>query len=285
MNLENLKLGQVKLVALDMDGTVLNSNHILSQRTIEAINSLYDEEIIILFATGRMPSAVIEHFDKLKIKNEIIVSNNGALTLNLKKNSVINERYLNKKILKFANEYSIKNEIVMNINTKNHIYSLFKNKLSQRYSEELGIDIEKVNGECLLDIENELVSLLLLGNIHELKIFLEILKENFKEKFSYELLPWFDNNYMLQILDENISKGFGVIEVAKKFKIKAEQIMSFGDSFNDLYMIKTAGIGIAMGNACEELKKIADYTTKSNDENGVAIVLEKLKEVLDNATI
>lgn len=81
---------------------------------------------------------------------------------------------------------------------------------------------------------------------------------------------------MLQFLPINTSKGKAVLETARQLNINPEEIISFGDSYNDLEMIKYTGLGVAMGNACDELKDIADYITKLNSEDGVAYVLEEL---------
>ena len=68
------------------------------------------------------------------------------------------------------------------------------------------------------------------------------------------------------------------MELAKQLGMDNSQVMSFGDSYNDIEMITESGIGIAMGNACESLKEVADYITLSNDEDGVAVILEKMAE-------
>ena len=78
------------------------------------------------------------------------------------------------------------------------------------------------------------------------------------------------------VLPYGAAKGKAVIELANQLGMDSSQVMSFGDSYNDMEMIKESGIGIVMGNACESLKEVADYITLSNDEDGVAVILEKM---------
>ena len=91
-------------------------------------------------------------------------------------------------------------------------------------------------------------------------------------------IPWFEEYWMLQFIPNGASKGKAVMELAKQLGMDKSQVMSFGDSYNDIEMITESGIGIAMGNACESLKEVADYITLSNDEDGVAVILEKMAE-------
>jgi hydroxymethylpyrimidine pyrophosphatase-like HAD family hydrolase len=80
----------------------------------------------------------------------------------------------------------------------------------------------------------------------------------------------------IAILAANTSKGKSVLQVAKRLGVKPEEIISFGDSYNDMEMIQYTGLGVAMGNAVPELKQVADFVTLSNHEDGVAVVLEAL---------
>ena len=89
-------------------------------------------------------------------------------------------------------------------------------------------------------------------------------------------IPWFNDYWMLQFLPYGAAKGKAVMELANQLGMDSSQVMSFGDSYNDMEMIKESGIGIVMGNACEALKEVADYITLSNDEDGVAVILEKM---------
>lgn len=123
-------------------------------------------------------------------------------------------------------------------------------------------------------IEETVISLLFLSEKSELDNILRQIMDKFKN-FSYVLIP--DKSFwLLQILPENTSKGEGVTHFAKILNILKEDIISFGDSYNDIEMLLNSGIGIAMGNSCEELKEIADYITLSNDENGVLKALQNL---------
>ncbi|MCI7239359.1 MAG: HAD-IIB family hydrolase, partial [Anaerococcus sp.] len=80
----------------------------------------------------------------------------------------------------------------------------------------------------------------------------------------------------LDIMPKGINKGRSLIEIADYYKIDHKDTIAFGDEINDIEMIKAAGVGVAMGNASEDIKKAAKFITLSNDENGVAVYLNKL---------
>jgi hydroxymethylpyrimidine pyrophosphatase-like HAD family hydrolase len=100
----------------------------------------------------------------------------------------------------------------------------------------------------------------------------------------YEFLPddcriiITDNGALGQILNKDVSKAGGVKALAEVLGIGLDEVISFGDDYNDIEMIRECGIGVAMGNAPQDIKDAADIITASNDEDGVAIILEKLLE-------
>ena len=98
-----------------------------------------------------------------------------------------------------------------------------------------------------------------------------MLPEEIKEKYALvKSLPM-----TLEIMNKECNKGFGLERLIKELGVNREEVISIGDEQNDFEMIKFAGLGVAMGNASEKIKEIADYITKTNEEDGVAHVIEK----------
>jgi len=267
------KLTEFKLVAIDMDGTALNRDHLLSKRTIESIRNVESKGLKILLATGRMTAAVTEHLKDLGTSG-LVVAHNGALVKDLHKNKV----YMHKKVPSRVVERVIKlheaYNFILHLNIDDDVFVNNINSISNRFSKELGIKLKY--SESYSEIKEEPTSILLLQGKDKLEEILEDIKIHNPNMFDYVLIPWTKGLWMLQILPINTSKGMAVFDVAKQLGIKLDEIISFGDSYNDLEMIQHSGLGIAMENACDELKEVATYITKSNAEDGVAQVLEEL---------
>jgi len=270
---KNKKISQFKLLAIDMDGTSLNELHELSDRTINAIQKVYNKGLMVLFATGRMSSAVEKHLRRLGTTG-LVVSHNGALVLDIYKNHIYLHNRVNRKIIDEVIQFYKECNSILHFNIGDKVIVERISGLSERYSKELGIKLDMINS--FSDISEKPTSLLLIDDKSKLKNFLDYICSNYEGLFDYEFIPWTEDTWMLQFLYPNTSKGGAVINLAKQEKIANHEIISFGDSYNDMEMIRQCGLGIAMGNACEELKKDADFVTKTNDQDGVAYVLEQL---------
>jgi hydroxymethylpyrimidine pyrophosphatase-like HAD family hydrolase len=165
-------------------------------------------------------------------------------------------------------------ETVIHLNFDDNIYLAVSNPYSERYSQELQVSLTYASS--LKCFEGEPTSILLMDNQEVLKQVLTTVSNDFLGQFDYVMAPWQSNVWRLQFLATNTSKGKGVLQVAKRLGVKPEEIISFGDSYNDMDMLQHTGLGIAMGNAVPELKQVADFVTFSNQEDGVAYVLEAL---------
>ncbi|MBP2098071.1 Cof-type HAD-IIB family hydrolase [Enterococcus rivorum] len=263
-----------KLLALDMDGTTLNSNHTLSEKTIESINSFAKQGVKVVFATGRMPSAVEEHLTRVDTDG-LVVTHNGALVKNMKTDKVLLKKTIREEVIKAAIDFSRKSQTQLHLNLENRTVIENESSKSNQYAEELRISLDLT--ENFNRISERPVSLLLINRKTVLEEFLESCQNSEYLKFDYVLIPWSNEEWMLQLLPENTSKGQAVIDLSEQLNIDPkEEVISFGDSYNDLEMIAGTFLGVAMDNACDELKKVANYVTKSNDSDGVAYVLDKL---------
>ncbi len=268
------KQTRFKLLALDMDGTTLNSNHSLSEKTIESINSFAKQGVEVVFATGRMPSAVKEHLMRVDT-NGLVVTHNGALVKNMKTDQVLLKKTVNEEVVKAAIDFSRKSQTQLHLNLESSTVIENKSSKSNQYADELRISLDLT--ESFEQISEHPISLLLINRKAVLEEFLEACQNSDYLRFDYVLIPWTNEDWMLQFLPENTSKGQAVIELSEQLNIDPKQeVISFGDSYNDLEMVAGTFFGIAMDNACDELKKVAKYVTKSNDSDGVAYVLDQL---------
>ncbi|EOI55448.1 Cof-type HAD-IIB family hydrolase [Enterococcus gilvus] len=263
-----------KLAAFDMDGTTLNSQHQLSEQTIESINKFSENNIKIVFATGRMESAVEKHLEHIN-SDGLVITHNGGLIKNLKTGEVLSKRTVPKTIVDEVFSFSQENGALLHINYENQVYILREHVLSTTYAKELGIDLSIFPKS--FSVTEEPLSLLLIDEKEKLEEYLDMMKIHYHDQFDYVLIPWIKNKWMLQFLAPDTSKGQAVIELSRILGIDPDsEVISFGDSYNDLEMIAGTYFGVAMDNACKELKDVAKYVTKSNDDDGVSFVLEQL---------
>ncbi len=256
---------KVDAVVLDLDGTLLNSDKKVSKRNLDSIIEIHKLGIRIIIATARPPRTIKDLLPKKIQEIAIIVFYNGALIIN--NQLQINEHYsidstINKQII----EYLISNE-------PDHLFSIEVNDTWYSYKEIDYRSLMKVskNPEIIEIVEIKLKS--------PTKILVSHLKniEDFNKKFGNKVnVINTDSNQLTQIMRLGISKESAITNLAKRLDISLEKTMVFGDDFNDLGLFKLCGIPIAMFNSINELKSIAKKITTSNDEDGVANILEKL---------
>ena len=267
------KISSFKMVSFDMDGTLLDPNHQLSERTIASVRMIASKGMLVLLATARMASAVKNHLDKLETLG-IVVAHNGALVKNLKTGQTYHHQTIPKDVVTKLLDLLEDQETVVHFNCDNDIYLTHPNPYSERYSQELQVSFNYISS--LKYLEKTPTTILLIDRKDVLEQLLITVSSQLRGKVNYTLVPWQGNIWRMQFLPLNTSKGKGVLQVAKRFGVRPEEIICFGDNYNDIEMIQYAGLGIAMGNSVPDLKKVADFVTLSNREDGVALVLETL---------
>lgn len=256
---------KVDAVILDLDGTLLNSDKKVSNRNLDSIIGIHKLGIPIIIATARPPRTVKELLPKELQEIAITVFYNGALIIY---NPLqINDHYsidstINKQII----EYLISNE-------PGHSFSIEVNDTWYSY--------EKIDYRSFMKVSKnpEIIEIVEMKLKSPTKILVTHLKkiEDFTKKFGDKVnIINTDSNQLTQIMRLGISKESAIANLAERLDISLEKTMVFGDDFNDVGLFKLCGIPIAMDNSIEELKSIANYNTTSNDEDGVANILEKL---------
>ena len=267
------KINRFKMAAFDMDGTLLNPNHQLSERTISAVQMIASKRVLVLLATARMASAVKNHLDKLGTPG-LIVAHNGALVKDVKTGQTYHHQTISKNVVAGILDLLEGKETVIHFNCDDEIYLTTPNPYSEIYSQELQVNFKYISS--LHKLEKTPTSILLIDRKEALEQLLKTVSAQFQGEVDCVLVPWQGNIWRMQFLPPNTSKGKGVLQVAKRLGVETEEIISFGDNYNDMEMIQSVGLGIAMGNAVPELKQVADFVTLSNREDGVALALEAL---------
>lgn len=266
-----------KLVAIDMDGTLLNSNNEISKRTRKAIEDATKQGVHIVLATGRILKSA-EHYARNIDLNSYILACNGAIIMNESRDIIYNQP-MNLEIAKRVMELGTELGIYYHFYDRSKFYSnIYIKEIANYYNtstlklkgQSIDIDIFDDHNE-LLNRENfEVYKFLFIDDAKEKLALLRQELSTFKE---INVSSSWDNN--LEIMDNKVSKGMGLEFLSKKLNINPKEIIAIGDNENDLSMIQFAGLGVAMDNGDEAIKSQADIVTRTNDEDGVARIIEK----------
>lgn len=267
----------IRLIGLDLDGTTLTTDKVLTPHTKKVLEACLEQGIQILPATGRTRCAIPEHLRQLKGLRYMILSN-GASVLDLKTDEVI---YSNCIPWEKARELF---DILEEYDTYYDFYAFGRGWSEARFydhTERYHIEphIEKLVHDSRTRIRD------MRQWMEERKAPVEKLNmffasEENRQKAYRELSARPDlavtcslsNN--LEINYYTCNKGDALMNLGRILNISPEQIMACGDGNNDIEMIKEAGIGVAMENGEESLKEFADFITRTNDDEGVAFAIE-----------
>lgn len=254
---------ETKLILLDLDYTLLKSDRTISQKSIAILKTYQKKGIKIGFSTSRGSTSVQQYADL--INPEIIICNGGA-NIFFGKKLVHTQGFSaeqTRQIFDAAYKVSGKN-IEMTCDTTD---ALFWNRKEDK-SEQLMLD---ATFDDFLNFQKPAFKICIQTKNHQL---IEEIIQNSKVQdctaIPFSDIPWF------KLAPKSATKENAILFVSDFLKIPTAQMISFGDDYSDIGMLKLCGKGIAMGNAINEVKQAADDITLTNDEDGVAVYLEKI---------
>ncbi|ELV05527.1 Cof-type HAD-IIB family hydrolase [Brachyspira hampsonii] len=257
-------INNIKLIATDLDGTFFNSRSSISDYNKNIFQFLMKNGIEIILATGRSFSGMKPYKDILSNDNYSIIFN-GAIIIDNKENFIYDkviDSDTSKSIIDIYDKY----------NVHLHVYKGNRHIASESdFYLEKYIRKSKIN-DISIGLENidnfEFNKMVFIGDREELERLQNDIRKNFN------VHTCFSHTNFLEILASGINKGSALEWICSKKGINRDEIIAFGDNYNDIEMIEYAGIGVAMGNAEDELKRKADYICLSNDEDGVGRFLK-----------
>lgn len=264
-----------KMIAIDIDGTLLNDQHELTQEVRETIYEAKAKGVKIVLCTGRPLGGVQNYLKELNLTQEgdYVITCNGAIIQNTYNDQIVSKCFLAYEDLTHLYDLSLE------LNTPMHFYDLDNiytpnQTISQYTVFESHITQVPLNYCRIEEIpkDMEIPKVLFIDEPKRLKETISSLPTTLKERYTMvQSAPYF-----FEFLRPEVGKGPAVERLAGLLNIKQEEVICIGDNDNDMTMIEYAGCGVAMGNAIPELKEIADYQTTSNNENGVAHAIQKL---------
>jgi Cof subfamily protein (haloacid dehalogenase superfamily) len=262
-----------EILVLDIDGTLTNSQKEITEKTLDAILKIQDRGHKVVLASGRPTPGIVSLAKQLKLSEYegFILSYNGAKIINCKTNETIYQKVLPKEIIPKLHQAAIENSVgIISYEDDCVITDMEIDEFMEKEAKINSITIKKIN-----DFPNYITfdvnKCLMTGPGPHLEQVEKIMKAQFGNEINiYRSEPFF-----LELMPQNIDKAYSLSKLLDYLGLSKEQMISCGDGFNDLSMIQYAGMGVAMANAQEIVKKSANYITLSNDEDGVAHVIHE----------
>lgn len=285
-----------KLIAIDLDGTLLDSYGNIDKETKDALEKAKKKGVEIVLASGRPIKSTLSIARELGIDNYII-SGNGSILLDVQNDELLFEGFLDKEEVYSVAKFCEENSIYYNVYTLDEIVcgqikynTIFYHTENTYKPADKKTDINLVDNtyRYIKSLKDPKFLKITIADESE-KIFNNIIKK-LRENEDLTIL---DTSYMsrkiirqgsfnveinyfyTEITKKNINKWRAIDALIKKIGIKKEEVITIGDNFNDIEMIENAGLGVAMENASEDIKKLADYVTSTNDDGGVLNVIKK----------
>mgnify|MGYP000852640789 FL=1 len=266
-----------KLVAIDMDGTLLNSHDNISERTRYAINNAIDKGIKIVLSTGRIYLSAL-YYRSLIDLNSPIIACNGAIVSNHKGNEILYKSHINKDILRKIIKLAEDNNVYYHFYDLSTFYCKKGNNNFAKYYEYYEENFKK-QGINIIGFDNPSEIINVNSTYYKFVIIeddidkLQYLRGKMEQIKGISVSKSWHNN--MEIMNEGVSKGKALKFLAHMLKIDNGEIIAIGDNENDVSMFKIAGLAVAMKNGDKIAKENAHIITDTNDDDGVAKVIEK----------
>lgn len=270
-------MDEIKLILSDIDGTILDDENVIDSGLKRAVSKLKKQDVPFVLASARSPKGMLPIAKELELLDNPIACYNGALVIKDLKQadySTILSHELNidevKKIVNIVHQNFV--DVSINIYSGDEWYvekydKWVKDEASITKLEPIETDIERL----VRQHQRPIHKILLISDTEEIEQVLNHLHNGDLKNSSFYLSK---PNY-LEITNNNVSKEKALRELAKIYQISLNQTMTLGDNYNDVPMLKIAGLGVAMKNAPIEIQKCANVVTETNNNNGVSKAIEK----------
>jgi Cof subfamily protein (haloacid dehalogenase superfamily) len=257
----------LRLAAIDLDGTLLHSDGTISQRTRAAIRAVRDAGIVVLIVTARGPSNITELAHDAGIDGSAICSN-GALIVDIASGRIVRERLLETE-LAIQLVHGLRERLPGIVFAVEHeAFAHEPGFMAWGWEPPAGTRV----ADALELLAGPATKLILRHTDHEVEAIAAVARELAGEGATVVQ----SGSDAIEVTAAGVNKAAGLAEVAEELGIDAADVIAFGDFPNDVPMLAWAGRGVAVANAHAEVLAIANEVTASNDDDGVAIVLEQL---------
>lgn len=262
-----------KVIVLDIDGTLVNSKKKITKKTFDVLTKVQNEGKVVVIASGRPPQGVMPYAKKLGFDQRggyILSYNGGRITQVESGETIYNKCFPNEylpEICEIIKDYSVTINTYENdtIVTSGNI-----NRYSSAEADIIGLETNFVE-DFASYVNFKVNKCLLSGEPEDIKKLEKILKKKYEGKIDV----YRSEDFFLELVPLGVNKARSIEFLLKSLGFTRERCIACGDGYNDLTMIEYAGLGVAMGNANDDIKAAADFVTLTNDEDGVAYAIER----------
>ena len=265
----------IKLIALDMDGTLLTEEKKIPQAQIDAIHQAIQAGVKLVLCTGRPLVGVKPYYQELGLENEneYVIVDNGCAIHQTSDWQVVDWQELKPDDIRYLYSLAEQSQVQLTLFDEEH-YFVVGEKASKIVTDDAALVFTtptEISLEEACSGQHRMFQAMFLGNPEQV--------DDFETKFAQELCQRFSGvrsqPVIYEAMPKGVTKACSLERLAQRLEIKPEEIMALGDANNDIEMLQFAGLGVAMGNASQHVKDLADYVTDSNEENGVATAIAK----------
>lgn len=259
------------LLALDLDGTLLKNDKTISERTLRALRQFREKGNKLLITTGRAVNGVKNYISVLgmEVEGNYAICANGAITLDLYTGKAVDRCMLEQNDIQFLRQWAVKTGANLQFLSDDILYTMRYNEYPAIEARHNGLEMVQL-ADGFLPKSAPIYKVMCIDLAENIARLRPLVPVYIKERFQYiENSPFY-----LEFLHPNAGKVRGIQKVMDLLCVEQSDVIAFGDAGNDIDMIRFAGLGIAMGNASDDLKAVADFITATNEEDGVAKFLE-----------
>jgi len=270
-----LSENKYKMLVVDIDGTLIGEKGVISKRDKEALKEVEARDIRVSLCTGRANGACRKIIEELELDGYHIFYD-GALITDISGEKKLYASEIDKKIVKKMVEFTRTGDTYLELYSSKHFFAERRNWSDDIHSRFFGMVPRIMSYDGIWDREHIIKAELVVRSKEE-----EARAENFKKEFAEDLRfsiarsPSFPEIEFINIVNPDVSKGKALAVLAEYSGVSLDEVMAIGDGTNDIPLLEEAGLSVAMANARDELKKIADYITIDADSGGVAAAVEK----------
>ena len=263
-----------KLIILDVDGTLLNSKRELTKRTVQTLRRVQQMGIRVALASGRPTYGILPIARELElgIYEGYIISYNGAQVMSAKDGQILFERRIDPQTVPYLEKKAAKMNMTMAYYDGNEVVSTdIENPHVRDEAEMNGMTLRQENN-ISLNMDDWPAEIMLVSDDEQA---LTSLEQHMQRHLSGVMDTIHSNPYYLEIVGYQVGKSHAMSALIQKMGIQMSEVLAIGDGEADINMLQMAGTGIAMANAKDAVRRCADFTTLSNDEDGAALAIEK----------
>ncbi|MBS4456889.1 Cof-type HAD-IIB family hydrolase [Tuanshanicoccus lijuaniae] len=261
-----------KLLILDIDDTLLNSQREITPKTRERLMQLQEDGYYVVLASGRPTKSMLETAKELNLDkyHSYIISFNGAVITKMDDETELYSQRLDVTEQRAIIDYLQAQPLSVISYTEDEIIIDAENDYSHIEGELTGIPY-RYSPEHIASIDTPQLKFIGVGD----PAIVQTVDQDLNGKFGQSTYATTSKPYFMEFMHRDVSKGDAIKKLVAHLGYTVEQVVACGDGNNDASMIEVAGVGVAMANATEYLKSLADEVTKSNDEDGLVVVMDK----------